>query len=300
MRKSHRRLPLTALRTFEAAARRESFKDAAEELNVSRTTVSNQIRQLEREWGLKLFIRKTRQVILTDEGRSLSRVISQAFDAISNEIDRHAAISRKRVSLAVGPIFGSRWLTPRLERFRKANPDIELVVHHGPRITGVGNLADSIAVDWGHGDWAGLEADWLLEIRYAPVLSPALVKDRGGVTSPEDLCRFPVLHQHDRTEWNAWLALAGVQDLEFNGETVIEDANVVTQAAIDGQGVALGVFPFIQNEVDSGRLLRPFDIDLAPTRAFYVLTRPGARRTPEIAAVCDWLFEEAKAEPAEN
>ncbi len=300
MRKSHRRLPLTALRTFEAAARRGSFKDAAEELSVSRTTVSNQIRQLERDWGCQLFIRKTRQVVLTDEGRSLSRVISRAFDAISNEIDRHVSVSRKRVSLAVGPIFGSRWLTPRLERFRKAHPDIELMVHHGPRITGVGNLADSIAVDWGHGDWAGLEAEWLLEIRYAPVLSPSLAEAKGGVSNTRDLARFPVLHQHDRTEWSAWFALAGVPELDFSGETVIEDANVVTQAAIDGQGVVLGVFPFIQNEVDAGRLLKPFEIELSPTRAFYVLTRPGARRTPEIAAVCDWLLQQAKADRAKT
>ncbi len=296
MRTTRRRLPLTALRTFEVAARRESFKGAAEELGVSPTTVSNQIRQLERDWGCRLFIRKPRQVVLTDTGRSLGRVVSDAFDAIAAEIEHHAGGSRKRVSLAVGPIFGARWLTPRLARLRAACPDIDLLVRHGPRITGAGNLAASIAVDWGHGDWTGLESEWLLAIRYAPVLSPALLETHGGVSHPRDLTRFTVLHQHDRSEWQAWLALAGVEGLAFAGEAVIEDANVVTQAAIDGQGVALGVFPFIQDEIAAGRLVRPFATELAPTRSFFVLTRPGARSTPEIAAICAWLAQEATAQ----
>ncbi len=294
MPKGYRRLPLTALRTFEAAARRESFKDAAEELGVSPTTVSNQIRQLERDWGCQLFIRKTRQVVLTDTGRSLARVVAQAFAAIAREMERHVATSGKRVSLAVGPIFGARWLTPRLGRFHAAHPGIDLLVGQGTRITGAANMTTSVAVDWGHGDWTGLEAERLFGIRYAPVLSPALARARGGVREPGDLARYPVLHQHDASEWQAWLALAGVADLAFDEETVIEDSNVVVQAAMDGQGVALGVFPFIQNEVDAGRLLKPFDLELSPTRAFFMLTRPGARRTEEVAAVCRWLLEEAR------
>lgn len=113
MRLPQQCLPLTALRTFEAAARRMSFKDAAEELCVSPTTVSNQIRQLERDWGCLLFVRKTRQVVLTDAGRSLAWVLSRAFDDIRTEIESHVETPRKSVTLAVGPIFGSRWLIPR-------------------------------------------------------------------------------------------------------------------------------------------------------------------------------------------
>lgn len=289
-----RRLPLTALRTFEAAARLESFKNAAEEIGVSATTVSNQIRQLERDWGCQLFVRRTRQVVLTDAGRSLSLVVKQAFDAIQHEIERHAATSGRRVALAVGPIFGSRWLMPRLGALRDAHPEIELVVHHGPRITGASTMATPIAVDWGHGNWSGLDAEKLMEIRYAPVLSPRLAREHGGVRRPRDLARLPVIHQHDRSEWEAWLALAGVGGLRFASETIIVDSNVVTQAALDAQGVALGIFPFIQDEVDAGRLLKPFDIELAPTRAYYVLTRPASRTSREVAVVRRWLLDEAR------
>jgi LysR family glycine cleavage system transcriptional activator len=287
-----RRLPLNALRTFEAAARLQSFKDAAAELGVSPTTVSNQIRGLERDWGLLLFERKTRQVVLTDTGRSLSRVVRRAFEDIRAEIAGHAAVSRKPVTLAVGPIFGARWLVPRLARFHRAVPDVELIVQHGPRIGGAATMATDIAVDWGHGDWAGLEARKLFEIRYAPVVSPALAAERGGLSVPADLARFPVIHQHDRTEWSAWLKLADVPDLRFAEETVIIDSNLVTQAAIAGQGVALGIFPFLNPEVSSGLLLNPFAIELAPDRAYFLLSRPGARQR-ETSAVCDWLLREA-------
>jgi LysR family glycine cleavage system transcriptional activator len=293
------RLPLTALRTFEAAARLLSFKEAASELHVSATTVSNQIRALESEWGCRLFVRKTRAVALTDTGRSLAKVIGRAFEDIRNEVEAHVAPLRKTVKIAVGPIFGTRWLMPRLSKFYRANPRIELVVLHGPRITNAEHMIAPVVIDWGAGDWHGLEAKPLFGIHYAPVLSPLLIKEKGPLKSPADLVRFPILHQHDRSEWHNWLKLAGHPKLRFPQETTILDTNVVMQAAIDGGGVALGVFPFIDGDVADGRLIRPFDVDLYPTRAYHLLTRPKARATPEIRTVCEWIESEA-ASPFEG
>lgn len=290
-----RRLPLTALRTFEAAARLQSFKEAAQELGVSQTTVSNQIRMLEREWRCLLFVRKTRQVVLTETGLALGRVIAKSFDDIAREIDYHVASSRHAVSLAAGAIFGARWLAPRLEAFRRDLPRIALSLRSGRRITSPTDLPASIVIDWGTGEWPGLEAEPLLEVRYAPVLSPALAAAAGGIASPRDLARMPVIHQRDRYEWAAWLDLAGAPDIAFAEETIIEDSNMATQAALDGQGVVLGTFPFVADEVAAGRLVKPFEVELAPTRRYYILTRPGSRRRPEIEAVCDWLHKEARA-----
>ena len=160
------RLPLTALRTFEVAARHLSFKDAAEELCVSATTVSNQIRQLEKDWGFKLFHRHTRAVSLTARGEGLSRVLTKAFGDICVEVERHVVAPRKTVSIAVGPIFGSRWLGPRLTRFSKEHPKIELLVHHGSRMTDAKQLQTDLAVDWGFGTWRDLTATRLLDARY--------------------------------------------------------------------------------------------------------------------------------------
>lgn len=293
MTPSRARLPLTALRSFEVAARLLSFKGAAEELGVTPTSVSNQIRQLERDWGCKLFVRKTRKVLLTDAGRSLARVVSHAFDDIRAEVDNHITTNRKTVTVAVGPIFGSRWLVPRLSRFYRTHPKIELVLHQGPRITNAEQMTTMIAVDWGTGDWAGLEARRLFAIRYSPVASPALLGERGGIRMAQDLANFPVIHQWDREEWNAWLRQAGAAELKFLHETVMRDSNHALQAAIDGQGVILGTFPLVDSEIAAGRLARPLALELHPPRAYHLLTRPGGRALREVDAVCTWIEAEA-------
>lgn len=292
---TRQRLPLTALRIFEAAARLESFKDAAQELGVSATTVSNQIRALERDWRTLLFVRKTRQVILTETGHALGRVVGQAFDSIAQEIEYHIAAARFSVSMAVGSIFAARWLAPRLTKLQHDLPRISLSLRRGRRITSPSDMPAAIVVDWGLGEWSGLEAEELLRIRYSPVLSPDLAAALGPADQVRDLARLPALHQQDRSEWAAWLALAGAPDVKFAQETIIEDSNIATQAALAGQGVALGIFPFVQDDVDAGRLLKPFREELSPARGYYILTRPGARKRREIAAVCDWLQREAKA-----
>ena len=288
-----RNLPLAALRTFESAARHPSFKQAAEELCVSATTVSNQIRRLEQELGCKLFIRRTRAVVLTDAGRSLSRVLSRSLEDIRLEVETHMRARRKSVSLAVGPIFGSRWMIPRLDRFGEDLPGIDIELRNSPRITDASMMTADIAIDWGMGQWVGLENTPLFEIVYSPVLSPALAELLGMPTRPEEVARFPVIHQQDRHEWQEWLKVAGCAGMPLTDKATIVDTNVVIQAAIAGQGMALGIFPFCQSEVDSGRLIKPFDIDLTPTRSFHLLTRPGARQRREIDEVCKWMIKEA-------
>ena len=295
MRRTPRKLPLTALRTFEVAARRLSFKDAADELCVSATTVSNQIRELERDWRCKLFIRKTRAVVLTDEGRSLSCVLTKAFDDIRAEVEAYGQSTRKTVTLAVGPIFGTRWLVPRLAQFRSDLPNIELILHDSPRITDAVMMGTHLAVDWGEGSWSGLQNYHLMDITYAPVLSKALMAERGGLKSPKNLARYSIIHQRDRSEWAAWLALAGCAGLTLKEEITITDTNMVMQAAIEGQGVSLGIFPFVDQELKAGKLVKPFDIELKPTRSFYLLAKPSSERTPEVASVIRWLLDQAGA-----
>ncbi|MDU8925928.1 LysR substrate-binding domain-containing protein [Alisedimentitalea sp. MJ-SS2] len=288
---------MTALRTFEVAARRLSFKDAADELCVSATTVSNQIRQLEADWNCKLFIRQTRAVVLTDEGRSLSQVVTRAFDEIRAEVEVHMNPARKSVTLAVGPIFGSRWLVPRLARFREAHPRIDLVLHESPRITDAAMMTSHLAVDWGTGNWSGLNSQKLLDITYSPVVRADVIDAFGGLKEPSDLTRIPLIHQRDKSEWSAWFKLAGMADFEPVAETTIRDSNLVLQAALDGQGAALGVFPFVSNDIGSARLVKPFDIDLIPQRSFYLLSRPSSPRTREVSVVQNWLLEQAARSP---
>ena len=291
--KKFKRLPLTALRTFEAAARLESFKDAAEELGVTATTVSNQIRMLEKDWGCLLFVRMTRQVVLTEIGQSLGRVVRQSFESIAQEVEFHIAAKRHSVSMAVGSIIGARWLMPRLNQFRKDLPKVDLVLRRGRRITSPNDMPAAVVIDWGMGDWNGLDVEPLMKIRYSPVMAPNLIKGRQPLKSPRDIARFAAIHQQDRSEWRAWLTAAGVGDLVFQDETIIEDSNVALQAALMEQGIALGIFPFVQEDVESGLLAKPFAHDLLPEKSYYILTRPGARQRGEVAAVCAWLRKQA-------
>lgn len=292
-RASRQRLPLTALRTFEAAARLESFKEAAEELGVSATTVSNQIRMLERRWGCQLFVRMTRQVVPTEIGQSLGRVLRQSFEAIQQEIEYHVAHRRMSVSLAVGAIFAARWLMPRLAQMRRDLPRIELTLRRGRRVTSPNDMPATVVVDWGLGDWPGLQAEPLMRIEYTPVIAPSLWPAPSRKMSPKDLLKLPVLHQQDRSEWVAWLELSGVRDPVFGEEMIIEDSHVATEAALLGQGAVLGILPFVQDDIDRGRLKAPFEDRLKPAKSYYLLTRPGAQRSPEVAAVCDWLRQAA-------
>lgn len=298
MRAELRRLPLTALRIFEAAARLLSFKEAAEELCVSATTVSNQIRRLEQIWQTKLFVRHTRAVSLTPQGRALSQVVTRAFGEIRTEIQTHILQAQNTVTLAVGPMFGSHWLIPRLGLFHAAHPEIDLVVTHGPRLTGSTMMRSDIAVDWGSGDWPGLKARHLMDITYGPVASPQLLRRcaaRGlDLFRLTDLVRQPILHQHDRHDWRDWCVAAGLGRVVFDSETVIADSGFVLQAALDGQGIALGVFPLMQGELDDGRLVRLNQIDLTPQRSFYVVTRPGQPPTGPVMQVCAWLLQQAE------
>ena len=294
MRKPSIKLPLTALRTFEVAARRLSFKDAADELCVSPTTVSNQIRELERDWRCKLFIRKTRAVVLTDEGRTLSAVLTQSFADIHRAVEDRIHKSRRTVTLAVGPIFGARWMIPRLGAFRQAFPHIDLVLRDSPRITDAVMMDTHLAVDWGVGDWSGLESHKLLDVTYAPVLSAQLLQERGGLDTPSDLAHYPILHQRDRSEWMSWLSDVGCSDLEISQESTITDSNLVIRAATEALGVALGILPFVQSELESGQLVKPFEHELTPGRSFYLLAKPSGERTSEVAAVLRWLLKQAR------
>lgn len=295
MNRPTRRLPLTALRTFEAAARHLSFKQAADELCVSATTVSNQIRQLEKDWNCKLFHRHTRAVSLTEKGQSLATVLTSAFTDIRGEIDKNIAPRRQTVTIAVGPIFGSRWLAPRLARFARLHPGIELVVHHGTRINSADQLHTDLAVDWGVGKWRNLHSVRLMEIRYSPIISPELARDSGALTTPADLTDLTIIHQHDRSEWENWFALAGYPEAAPENEMIIVDSNMVQRTVKDGQGVALGVFPFMDPEVKNGQLIKPFDIDLAPDRAFHLLAKQETLANKAVQTVWNWIKSEAHA-----
>lgn len=283
----------SALRSFEAAARHLSFKMAAEELFVTPTAVSHQIRTLENELDCRLFERKIRQVQLTLEGHELFTSVRQAFDNMEETATRISSRTvRDVVTLGLGPIIGARWLAPRLGDFWFRHPDIDLRLHHSPLPIHQRIEQFDLAIAWGDGHWPAMVVNSFIEIKVTPVLAHCGLFEQVNFTQPSELLQFPLIHQRDRKGWYQWLASAGVEITDLGLGTIIEDSNIVLQTALDGQGIILGILPFIEDELVAGRLSRPFDLSVDPGRAYYLIHQSKSINKPAVRKVRDWLLSQ--------
>ena len=280
---------LQSLRHFEAAARHLSFKLAANELSVTPTAVSHHIRNLEAQLDCLLFERKTRQVNLTHQGRDLFNALYKSFNEIDEVIAQiKSHHERDVVTLGLGSIIGARWLAPRLGDFWSRHPDIDLRLHHTALPWHQDTDHFDLAIAWGDGNWTTPEFMPFIQIQVTPVLSPELKPP----DTIEDLFDYPLIHEGSRDAWCRWFEAAGVdRGIELTG-MVIDDANLVLQAALDGQGVALGILPFVREELTNGRLVRPFELSIEPDQAYYLLYRGDRLGKAAIKTVRDWLIEQ--------
>lgn len=280
-----------ALRAFEAAARHMSFKVAANELNLTATAISHQVRSLEKTLGHQLFNRHVRKVTLTAEGEDLVRTLTPAFQSINAAIQKlQNQASRHTVTLGSGPIFGARWLAPKLGLFWRQNPDIDLRLHHSPLPVARQMASYDIAVAWGTDDWQELCCDPLLRVRVTPVYAPGTYFGENGITDPVELLKYPLLHHRDHGAWRLWLTTMGVQTPTKMPGIVFEDANVQLQAALEGQGIALGFLPLIADEIAAGRLLQPWEQSVEPSESYFLLYHEHSLTRPPVARVRDWLL----------
>lgn len=288
-----RRLPpLNSLKSFEAAGRLLSFTAAARELNVTQAAISHQIKVIEDYLGVALFDRYPRRLALTEPGKALLPEVTEAFDRVSGAI---AALDSQqfsnKISVRLGPSFAARWLSPRLKYFWLQYPEIDLSLFHVANAPTDFEREDiDIAVTYGDGSWSGVEAVELLKLDFFPVCTPAFLHNDKPLTDLANLRYYTLLHDAGHQGWQDWLALAGVEDVNPRKGNIIDDTNVLIQAAIDGQGIALGSSAFIQDLLDSGRLVRPFDITLLPARAYYVVCPASHLKNPAVQAFRDWLL----------
>ena len=288
-----RRLPpLNSLKSFEAAGRLLSFTRAANELNVTQAAVSHQIKVIEDFLGLSLFIRYPRKLALTEQGRLLLPEVIEAFDKVSNAI---GAISQesssKMISVRLAPSFAAKWLSPRLKYFWLQHPEIDLCLYHAHPAVEFDREQIDIAVTYGKGDWPGVVADPILSLDFYPVCTPAFMSNDRPLSNIDNLRYYSLLHDANYECWADWLKLAGLQEINANKGTIIDDTNVLIQAAVDGQGVALGSSTFVQDLLDSGRLIKPFDITLVNEFAYYVVCPEAHLKNPSVQAFKDWLLD---------
>lgn len=285
--------PLASLRAFEAAARHASFKHAADELAVTPTAISHQIRQLEERLGLRLFERQTRQVVATAAARELYPVLRDGFDAFARALDALAERrARRSLTLSVTSAFAARWLVPRIASFRKAHPDLDLRVHASDEPVSLHGRDIDAAIRYGRGPYPGLSVLPLAADRFAPVCSHAL-----GLRRRADLHRWPLLHfewRHRRRgnpTWRRWLEQAGVRGVDAESGVVFSDESHAIQAAVAGQGVALLSLLLVAPDLESGALVQPFGPELEGYR-YHLVHAPDSPRRDELQALGAWLQAE--------
>lgn len=292
-----RRLPpLNALPDFEAAARHLSFTKAAEELNVTHGAVSRQVKSLEDYLGVPLFRRLNRALRLTDEGQAYAHSVRELLDSLAD------ATRRLRVAKGAGGLtvsttysFTSGWLVPRLGRFRALHPDVDVRLQANDHVIDFARDNVDLAIRYGRGQYPGLISERLLSDDYAPVASPALLKGKHPLKRPADLRHHVLLHEeNNEVDWRMWLMAAGVEGVDAARGPIFSHSPLTIQAAIHGEGVALGRTALIEEELASGRLVRLFDLRMKAEMAYYIVYPPRAIERPMVRAFRDWLVAEAR------
>ena len=292
--------PLSALRAFVVTARHLSFTAAGPELCVTPAAVGQQIRQLEAHLGRALFVRKGRQLELTAAGSEILPVLASAFEQMVEAVAHLLDNDQSPLSISVAPSFASKWLIPRLDRFRSAYADLDIKIDASAELTDFATGETDCAIRFGSGAYENLIVEKLFAEAVFPVASPALLAGRHPLRRPDDLRHHVLLHDDSAEDdsgcpdWSGWLRAAGLSlaapGIRFNRSAL------VLEAAIAGQGVALAKARLAGDDLRGGRLVRPFGEAQALNLSYFLVAPHHKLRLPRVRAFRDWLVREASGE----
>ena len=295
-------LPLNALRAFEAAARHLSFSKAADELHVTPAAISHQIKGLEERWGLALFIRKNRNLTLTEKARQILPEVSEGFAVLDRAVTRITAAKNPRaLTVSAAPSVAAKWLLPRLHRFQEAQPDIDVHISASNQLADFTTGDADVALRYGRGPYPGLHVDMLLESDLFAVCSPALLAGEHPLREPGDLKHHTLLHDDSwrwdgaSYDWEMWLRAAGVTDVDTRRGPHFDSASMALEAAAMGRGVVLSTTSNSGDDLQEGTLVRPFDLSMPLDFKVHFVCPSGALEHPNILAFRDWVVAEAEA-----
>ena len=298
--------PLSALKVFEAAARLESFKHAAEELFVTPGAVSQQIRLLEEHVGVELFSRDGRRVILSDAGKTAALILKEAFEKMfeATRIMKQG-VQKGRVTVSVAPSFAAKWLMPRLDGFSQANPDIDIWISADMSPVDFSVSDIDLAVRYGSGHYNGLVSEHLLDEAVIAVCSP-LLYEAAPIKNPVDVAHHNLLHDMgfdgdtSCPDWAMWFKAHGVENADTARGPRFNQSHMVIEAACAGRGIALAKRTLAEADLKSGRLMVLFEAEDQPVKYGYYIVRP-ASRVPTSAQIrfMDWIKNEANPKPSE-
>lgn len=259
--------------------------------------VSHQVKVLETYLGVPLFTRLTRQLVLTEAGEGLQPAVSESFERIRDAVGEvNVNVANQRLTLRLGSSLAARWLSPRLHLFWQQYPSIDLCLYHSNSAVDFEREDIDLAITYGTGNWQGVVATRLLEIDYFPVCSPKLLGSESSVTGLSLLLNQVLLHDSGYGNWERWLKQNEMPQINAQRGIIIDDTNVLIQAAIDGQGVALCSTLFVQEHLEAGRLVRPFATDLTSEMAYYIVCPRSHLRREAVQDFKDWLLSLASLE----
>lgn len=286
-------IPLGAVRVFAVAARFQNFKRAARELGVTPTAVSSQVKVLESFLGCPLFERSAQSVALTETGHQFADACDGVFADLDKAVqEARQTTNRASITVGVGALIGSQWLSKRLFSFWQRFPETGLHLQYSPGGVEFSDGLTDMMLAWGDGRWPGLVSEPLLQFNTSPVISPDLLAGDSPPARAEELLSLPLLHWKDQFDWQEWFTAMGVDTGGHLPGVVIDDSSVLLRAVISGQGVSLGLLPLIRNELQSGQLIQPFKEKFTPTRSYHLVYPPKAMEREQLKEFRDWIIKE--------
>lgn len=291
------RLPLNALRTFEAAARHQSFLKAADELAVTPGAVSRQIKALETELGLRLFERFNRAVRLTPAGERLAEGVGRGLEGLQAAVAEAQGARAGPLTISVMHSLAARWLVPRVHDFQQRYPDIQVMIAASDLPADLVRDRIDIAIRYGAGPYPGYAVTRLIDTRMFPVCSPRLLETQ-VLNAPRDLAHALLLADVNltptETTWRHWLEAAGVPEIDATRGLQFSNTYLAIEAALAGRGVALAQEAMVVDELAAGRLVRPFELEIQGALNHWILTLPEKADQPAVRRFRGWLIEQAK------
>ncbi|WP_186092591.1 LysR family transcriptional regulator [Burkholderia gladioli] len=285
-------LPLNALRAFESSSRHLSFTRAAQELNVTQAAVSQQVRALEERLGVSLFKRLPRGLAVTDEGLALRPVLSDAFDRIESVLRQFEGGHFHEV-LTVGAVgtFAVGWLMPRLRSFHALHPFVELRLMTNNNLVDLAAEGLDCAIRFGDGNWPGTRAQKLFDAPLSLLCAPDIAQ---RLRVPADLVGETLLRSYRTDDWMNWFAKAGLAPMPARG-AVFDSSRLMVEAATQGAGVALAPASMFARDLATGRLVRPFDIEVQ-AGSYWLIGQKGKPATPAMQLFNQWIVKQAEEE----
>ncbi|MBT1265985.1 transcriptional regulator GcvA [Pseudomonas sp. NPDC087814] len=288
--------PTSTLRAFEVATRHATFTSASEELHVTQSAVSHQLKHLEELWGLQLF-QRGKSLSLTPAGAALAPIVREFFMNLEATLaDLREQKGRVRLKVSTTYSFALKWLLPRLPSLAQRHPEILVTLDSSDKIINFSSAEADVAIRLGNGNYPALYSEFLFREQIFPVASPDLLKRFGRPHTPAELLRYPLLMRDGADlvpKWEVWFQHVGLAIAPLKESVRFADTNMTIEAALLGQGIALARSGHVESELSDGSLVRLFDVPFPSPVAYYFVCPKGIESQPHIVSFREWLTQEA-------